>query len=66
MVPGSTPKASLEGGQENYVRRIVKKHAFCDHLVPFRRHFGHSWVSRGSQNLAFWHKVALKSQKMTS
>ena len=36
------------------------------HLGDAGRHFGPSWAPRGSQNQAFWHQVALKSQKMTS
>ena len=39
---------------------------FERHLGDFRRHFVPSWAPRGSQNQAFWHQVALKSQKMTS
>ena len=36
------------------------------HLGDVGRHFWPSWAPRGSQNQAFWHQVALKSQKMTS
>ena len=39
---------------------------FGRHLGDFGRHFGPSWAPRGSPNLAFWHQVASKSQKITS
>ena len=35
---------------------------FWHHLGDFGRHFGTSWAPRGSQNQAFGHQVAPKSQ----
>ena len=39
---------------------------FWRHLGDFARHFVPQLGAKGSQNQAFWHQGALKSQKMTS
>ena len=63
MVPRSVPKASLEVGQENDVRRIMKKHAFCDNLGNFGRHLGLSWAPRGPKIEHFGTRNHQKSEK---
>ena len=63
-VPRSSPKAISEMNPEKGVTIKMKMAAFWRHLGDFGRHLGPSWAPRGSQNRAFWHQVAPKSQKM--
>ena len=66
MMPRSAPKATL--GASRFHELPPKKFLvpFWSNLGELARHFVPSWAPRGSQNQAFWHQVALKSQKMTS
>ena len=66
MVPRSLPKAISRASRFQAIRPAKFFHDFWRHLGDLGRHLAPSWPPRGSQNQAFWHQVALKSQKMTS
>ena len=66
MVPRRVPKAILRASRFHVLPPKKFLVPFWSNLGDVARHFVPSWAPRGSQNQAFWHQVALKSQKMTS
>ena len=66
MMPRSAPKATLGASRFHELPPNKFLVPFWSNLGDLARHFMPSWAPRGSQNQAFWHQVALKSQKMTS
>ena len=66
MVPRSLPKAISRASRFHVLRPKKFLVPFWRNLGDLARHFAPSWAPRGSQNQAFCHQVALKSQKMTS
>ena len=66
MVPRRVPKAILRASRFHVLPPTKFLVPFWSNSDDVAWHFVPSWAPRGSQNQAFWHQVALKSQKMTS
>ena len=66
MVPRSVPKAILRASRFHVLPPTKFLQPFWSHSGDFGRHLEPQLGVKGSQNQAFWHQVAVKSQKMTS
>ena len=66
MVPRSLPKAISRASRFHVLPPTKFLVPFWSNLDDVAWHFVPSWAPRDSQNQAFLHQVALKSQKMTS